>query len=118
VYRTYINGPDVKERDRHYVELATSRAIRRNPVMNESIFHFMKTVLLLGFSRDMTEDERSSWVNFTMRFQQITGPVMAKGVEDTAFYVYNRLVSLNEVGGTRTGSGPFSTHSTARTSKG
>jgi (1->4)-alpha-D-glucan 1-alpha-D-glucosylmutase len=99
VYRTYINGPDVKDRDRHYIELAVSRAIRRNPVMNESIFHFMKTVLLLGFRPDMTEDERFSWLDFTMRFQQITGPVMAKGVEDTAFYVYNRLVSLNEVGG-------------------
>lgn len=99
VYRTYVNGPYVRERDRHYIELAVSRAIRRNPVMNESIFLFMKNVLLLGFYPDMTEDEKSSWLNFTMTFQQITGPVMAKGVEDTAFYVYNRLVSLNEVGG-------------------
>jgi (1->4)-alpha-D-glucan 1-alpha-D-glucosylmutase len=99
VYRTYINGPDVKERDRHYVELAVSRAIRKNPVISESIFRFMKKVLLLGFFPDMSDDEKASWLNFTMKFQQITGPVMAKGVEDTAFYVYNRLVSLNEVGG-------------------
>ncbi|MBP1748799.1 MAG: treY, partial [Deltaproteobacteria bacterium] len=75
------------------------RAVRKNPVINESIFRFMKNVLLLGYNPDMTEDERSSWLKFTMKFQQITGPVMAKGVEDTAFYVYNRLVSLNEVGG-------------------
>jgi (1->4)-alpha-D-glucan 1-alpha-D-glucosylmutase len=99
VYRTYINGPDIKERDRHYIELAVSKAIRRNPVLNESIFRFMKKVLLLGFDADMDDEEKSSWLNFTMKFQQITGPVMAKGVEDTAFYVYNRLVCLNEVGG-------------------
>ncbi len=99
VYRTYINGPDVKDRDRHYIELAVSRAIRKNPVISESIFRFMKNVLLLGFNPDMDDEEKASWLNFTMKFQQITGPVMAKGVEDTAFYVYNRLVSLNEVGG-------------------
>lgn len=99
VYRTYINGPDVKERDRHYIELAVSRAMRRNPVINESIFLFIKDILLLKFAPDMDEEIRSEWLDFTMRFQQITGPVMAKGVEDTAFYIYNRLVSLNEVGG-------------------
>ncbi len=47
----------------------------------------------------MPEEGRREWLDFVMRFQQLTGPVMAKGVEDTAFYVYNRLVSLNEVGG-------------------
>ena len=45
------------------------------------------------------ESDRTAWLNFVMRFQQITGPVMAKGVEDTASYIYNRLISLNEVGG-------------------
>lgn len=112
VYRTYINGPDVKERDRHYIELAVSRAIRRNPVLNQSIFLFMKRVLLLEFSADMDDETRQAWLNFTMKFQQITGPVMAKGVEDTAFYVYNRLVSLNEVGGSpdRFGTSPDTFH--------
>lgn len=99
VYRTYINGLDVKERDRHYIELAVSRAARRNPVMNESIFLFMKDVLLLKFHPGMDDKTKNGWLNFVMRFQQITGPVMAKGVEDTAFYIYNRLVCLNEVGG-------------------
>jgi (1->4)-alpha-D-glucan 1-alpha-D-glucosylmutase len=112
VYRTYINGPDVKERDRHYVELAVSRAIRRNPALNQSIFLFMKRVLLLEFPADMDDKTRQAWLNFTMKFQQITGPVMAKGVEDTAFYVYNRLVSLNEVGGSpdRFGTSPDTFH--------
>ncbi len=112
VYRTYINGPDVKERDRHYIELALSRAIRKNPALNESIFLFMKRVLLLEFSADMDEEMRGTWLNFAMKFQQTTGPVMAKGVEDTAFYVYNRLVSLNEVGGSpdRFGTSPDTFH--------
>ena len=99
VYRTYITGPDVTERDRHYIELAVSRAARKNFVMNESIFLFMKDVLLLKFHPGMDDKTRNEWLNFTMKFQQVTGPVMAKGVEDTAFYVYNRLVCLNEVGG-------------------
>ena len=47
----------------------------------------------------LSEQERAERCRFVMKFQQLTGPVMAKGVEDTAFYVYNRLVSLNEVGG-------------------
>ncbi|MDD3845248.1 MAG: malto-oligosyltrehalose synthase, partial [Syntrophorhabdaceae bacterium] len=112
VYRTYINGPDVKERDRHYIELAVSRAVRRNPGLNESIFLFMKSVLLLEFSADMNDEERQARLDFTMKFQQITGPVMAKGVEDTAFYIYNRLVSLNEVGGSpdRFGTPPDTFH--------
>ncbi len=71
--------------------------------MNESIFLFIKDVLLLKFRPDMDDGAKDDWLNFTMRFQQITGPVMAKGVEDTTFYIYNRLVSLNEVGQ----SGPF-----------
>ncbi len=99
VYRTYITGPDVTERDRHYIELAVSRAARKNSVMNESIFLFMKDVLLLKFHPGTDDKTRNEWLNFTMKFQQVTGPVMAKGVEDTAFYVYNRLVCLNEVGG-------------------
>ena len=99
VYRTYINGPEVKERDRHYIDLAVSKAVRRNPVVNESIFLFLKGVLLLAHPPGTEDEVKAAWLDFTMRFQQITGPVMAKGVEDTSFYVYNRLVSLNEVGG-------------------
>src|SRR4029079_8408860 len=51
-----------------------------------------------------------------MRFQQLTGPAMAKGAEDTAFYTYNRLISLNEVGGDpgRFGVSPFEFHAFAR----
>lgn len=53
----------------------------------------------LKYPGDLSEPDKAEWLNFVMKFQQVTGPVMAKGLEDTVFYVYNRLASLNEVGG-------------------
>ncbi len=99
VYRTYINSCHVTDRDSQYIELAVSKAKRRNPAISESIFDFLKDILLVRCPKDFKDEDKAKWVDFVMRFQQITGPVMAKGLEDTAFYVYNRLVSLNEVGG-------------------
>ncbi|PKN13323.1 MAG: malto-oligosyltrehalose synthase [Deltaproteobacteria bacterium HGW-Deltaproteobacteria-4] len=99
VYRTYINNYEVAERDRLYIESSVSRAKRQNPAISASVFDFIRDVLLLRFPETMNEDYRQVWLDFVKRFQQITGPVMAKGVEDTAFYVCNRLLSLNEVGG-------------------
>jgi len=99
VYRTYITSSGVNDRDRRYIELAISKAKRRNPAISESVFNFLKDVLLLNYPEYFLENDRNEWLDYTMRFQQITGPVMAKGVEDTAFYVYNRFLSLNEVGG-------------------
>jgi (1->4)-alpha-D-glucan 1-alpha-D-glucosylmutase len=99
VYRTYINSFEVMDRDRQYIESAINRAGRRNPAISTSVFDFIRDVLLLRFPDSMNEGHKPLWLDFVMRFQQITGPIMAKGIEDTAFYVYNRLVSLNEVGG-------------------
>jgi (1->4)-alpha-D-glucan 1-alpha-D-glucosylmutase len=99
VYRTYINGWRVHDTDVQYIEFAVARAKRRNPAISESIFDFLKDVLLLRAPEGISDREREKWLDFAMRFQQLTGPVMAKGVEDTALFVYNRLVSLNEVGG-------------------
>jgi len=99
VYRTYISQQGVNDRDRKYIEYAVSKAKRKNPAISESIYDFLKNVLMLNFHDCCTDRDRKEWLDFVMRFQQLTGPVMAKGVEDTAFYVYNRLVSLNEVGG-------------------
>ncbi|MEW6600499.1 MAG: malto-oligosyltrehalose synthase [Nitrospirota bacterium] len=99
VYRTYISQCDINDRDRKYIEYAISKAKRKNPATSESIYDFLKKVLTLNFHGSCTERDRKEWLDFVMRFQQLTGPVMAKGVEDTAFYVYNRFVSLNEVGG-------------------
>ncbi|SPQ01506.1 Malto-oligosyltrehalose synthase [Candidatus Sulfobium mesophilum] len=99
VYRTYINSWTVKDRDRQYMETAVSKAKRKNPAISAFIFDFLGDVLSLKFPVDFSEEDKKEWFEFVMKFQQITAPVMAKGVEDTAFYVYNRLVSLNEVGG-------------------
>lgn len=99
VYRTYINNFDVSERDRQYIEMTILRAKRQNPAISGSIFDFIRDVLSLHFLDNMSNEDKNKWLDFVMRFQQITGPVMAKGVEDTAFYLYNRLISLNEVGG-------------------
>jgi (1->4)-alpha-D-glucan 1-alpha-D-glucosylmutase len=99
VYRTYITPSDVNDRDRRNIELAVSKAKRRNPAISSSIFDFLKDVLLLNYPEEFTDADKKEWTDFVMRFQQITGPVMAKGIEDTVFYVYNCFVSLNEVGG-------------------
>jgi (1->4)-alpha-D-glucan 1-alpha-D-glucosylmutase len=101
VYRTYIDAfaGKVSERDRDYVEQAVRTARRRNPAVSRSLFDFVRRVLLLDWPEGLDERAREEHARFVMKFQQLTGPVMAKGVEDTSFYVFNRLVSLNEVGG-------------------
>ncbi len=99
VYRTYTNSFEVTERDHQYIESAINRGKRQNPAISASEFNFIRDVLSLQFPENMIVEHKQGWLNFVKRFQQITGPVMAKGVEDTAFYLYNRLVSLNEVGG-------------------
>ncbi|RMH31502.1 MAG: malto-oligosyltrehalose synthase [Nitrospirae bacterium] len=100
VYRTYVT-PDpqeaVMDRDRLYIRLAVARAKRRNPTLSNLVFDFIRTLLLKEFSDEAGWD----WENacpFVMKFQQTTSPVTAKGVEDTACYVYNRFLSVNEVG--------------------
>jgi (1->4)-alpha-D-glucan 1-alpha-D-glucosylmutase len=98
VYRSYIAG-EASTRDRHYVDAAVRQAKRKNPAISGSIFDFVRDMLLLRYPDVAGEEARAEQRRFVGKFQQVTGPVMAKGLEDTAFYVYNRLVSLNEVGG-------------------
>jgi (1->4)-alpha-D-glucan 1-alpha-D-glucosylmutase len=100
VYRTYITGPEaVAPRDRVVVEAAVEEAKRRNPRTAEAVFDFVGDVVLLRGVDDFAEADRPRLVEWALKFQQLTGPIMAKSVEDTVFYTYNRLVSLNEVGG-------------------
>jgi len=100
VYRTYISGPDgVSSRDRQFLEAAIEEAKRRNPRTAEAIFDFVRDTLLLDNLGDFGESDRPQLIEWAMKFQQLTGPIMAKSVEDTVFYTYNRLISLNEVGG-------------------
>jgi len=99
VYRTYVTACGVIDRDQRYIEQAISKAKKKNPALNVTIFDFLERVLLLRYPDDFEEPDKMEWLDFAMRFQQVTGPVMAKGLEDTVFYVYNRFASLNEVGG-------------------
>src|SRR4030043_195294 len=98
VYRTYINQVVVSDDDRKYILAAVDRARANFPALLHE-FAFIRRFLLLDFPDYVSEEETRDWLHFAMRFQQLTGPVMAKGVEDTTHYVYNRLLSLNEVGG-------------------
>jgi (1->4)-alpha-D-glucan 1-alpha-D-glucosylmutase len=100
VHRTYVDavsGPS--PHDQWAIETAVEEARRQNPGTAREIFDFIRDTLLLTNVEDFRPEDRSGLREFVMRFQQMTGPVMAKGVGDTAFYVYNRLVSLNEIGG-------------------
>ncbi len=101
VYRTYVDAEagDLTERDTRYVVRAVREARRRDPSTSRSVYDFIADTLLLRWPEGLEWEERRERVRFVMKFQQLTGPVMAKGVEDTSFYVFNRLVSLNEVGG-------------------
>jgi (1->4)-alpha-D-glucan 1-alpha-D-glucosylmutase len=99
VYRSYITQDEIRQADRDSVERAVARARRRNPALSPQVFDFLRDVLLLRHPDSYGEADREEQRRFVGKFQQVTAPVMAKGLEDTAFYVYNRLLSLNEVGG-------------------
>ena len=98
VYRTYVGTAGVTERDRKVIGRAVARAKRRNPAMDAAVFDFIQGVLLLEQPPGLGEAGRRQREFFVGRFQQVTSPVMAKGVEDTAFYRYYPLISINEVG--------------------
>jgi (1->4)-alpha-D-glucan 1-alpha-D-glucosylmutase len=120
VYRTYVSGRGPSAFDRASVESAIAEARRRNPLMEASIFTFLRETLLpfpepsgssqaegsaetihpRGEHDDRLQgDGAGDRLTFAMRLQQFTGPVHAKGVEDTAFYRYHVLISANDVGG-------------------
>src|SRR5436853_2294515 len=100
VYRTYLApGRPVNEEDRQVIERAVTAAKRRNPAIEESIFTFLRDVLVFRFPENLDAEARAAHTHFVLKFQQATGPIMAKGLEDTVFYIYNRLAALNEVGG-------------------
>ena len=97
VYRTYVRASGFSAADRERIDLAVDRARSRNPVMSPTVFLFLRSVLLAEGDEHDRADPRAR--HFAMKFQQFSVPVQAKGVEDTSFYRYNALASLNEVGG-------------------
>jgi (1->4)-alpha-D-glucan 1-alpha-D-glucosylmutase len=98
VYRTYITGNRIGEEDRRYINWAIARAKQRSTASDIQIFDFLQKLLTTERLAGHGAATRRRVVRFALRFQQYTAPVMAKGMEDTACYVYNRLTSLNDVG--------------------
>lgn len=94
VYRTYVvpERNEISEDDRTYIAEAIESAKRNRQDLDSELFDFLEDVLVMRVQGKLETE-------FVMRFQQFTAPVMAKGLEDTVFYSYNRLTSLNEVGG-------------------
>jgi len=99
VYRTYISECGVSEEDRRIVQWAINVARSNSGSAELTIYDFLRDVLLGDAAHDKPEPQTRAMLELAMKFQQVTAPVTAKGIEDTAFYRYNRLVSLNEVGG-------------------
>ncbi len=98
VYRTYLGQGGASEVERVVIDQAINRARRRNPATESTAFDFVRGSLLPD-REHLSEAAYRARLKFAMKFQQYTGPLQAKGIEDTAFYRYNVLVSLNEVGG-------------------
>jgi (1->4)-alpha-D-glucan 1-alpha-D-glucosylmutase len=98
-YRTYIRSLEIPSEARDFIERAISEARERKPHLDPACFDFLRDVLLLENPPHVFAGQREARLAFIMRWQQFTGPIVAKGVEDTALYVYHPLLSLNEVGG-------------------
>ena len=116
VYRTYVDAAGATASDRRDIEWAIAHARRRSLRADKSVFDFIQVALSTDLSRGPSPYNRREVRRLAMKFQQYTGPVAAKGVEDTAFYRYNRLISLNEVGGepTRFGTTVAAFHKTTQ----
>jgi (1->4)-alpha-D-glucan 1-alpha-D-glucosylmutase len=101
VYRTYLDFAGVPaDADRRDIAWAMTRARRSDPDVHPSAFDFLQNILMAETEQPPTQElSHSAALRFAMKVQQFSGPVMAKGVEDTAFYRYDRFVALNEVGG-------------------
>jgi (1->4)-alpha-D-glucan 1-alpha-D-glucosylmutase len=99
VYRTYVDGARCDETDERYIHWAITQATKNEQEVDASVFAFLEKLLggkLAG--QPGSGFDRQTVIRCAMKAQQFSGPVMAKGLEDTAFYRYNRFVARNEVG--------------------
>ena len=99
VYRTYVTAEEISPTDRRHIREAVNGAKARSTGADSTVYDFIHEILLTTRAQGRPQVYQRSVVHFAMRFQQYTSALMAKGLEDTCFYRYNRLVSLNEVGG-------------------
>jgi (1->4)-alpha-D-glucan 1-alpha-D-glucosylmutase len=98
VYRTYISAQGFSTADEMAIDEAIGQARRRNPSIDYSIFEFIRNHICPVRQAEESEEDFAERLRFAMKFQQYTSPVQAKGMEDTVFYRYSPLASLNEVG--------------------
>ena len=117
VYRSYVADGQLSADDRRYISWAVAVGKKHSPVADSGIFDFLQGVLTAEIARGRSASFREMVQGFAMKFQQFSSPVMAKGVEDTSFYRYHRLTSLNDVGGEprRFGISVAAFHSATRT---
>ncbi|MBW4466076.1 MAG: malto-oligosyltrehalose synthase [Pegethrix bostrychoides GSE-TBD4-15B] len=97
VYRTYISREGSRKADQEMLTRVIANAKENNSSFTNELY-FIEKFMTLEFDEHLSAEDRDQWLHFIMRLQQYTGPLMAKGIEDTVMYVYNRLLSLNEVG--------------------
>ncbi len=98
IYRTYTSSQGLREKDRVCVLDVLRQAKMQLPILVNEL-NFIEKILLLEYDDNSTPEDQAQWLHFVMKFQQFSGPLMAKGFEDTFLYVYHRFVSLNDVGG-------------------
>jgi len=97
VYRTYISFTSYSENDKTVIDNAIAKARKQSPELENGL-NFIERFLMLALGKNLPGVQRDQWIRMIMRLQQYTGPLMAKGFEDTLLYVYDKLISLNEVG--------------------
>jgi (1->4)-alpha-D-glucan 1-alpha-D-glucosylmutase len=101
VYRTYVSesAPTLPKEQQEQIDLAVREAGEREPHLSPGLLALLGRILKLDDFDELSDPNRDRRIEFLMKFQQLASPAMAKGLEDTSFYIYHRLISLNEVGG-------------------
>jgi (1->4)-alpha-D-glucan 1-alpha-D-glucosylmutase len=99
VYRTYVDGSELNETDERYIHWAIAQAVKNEKELDKSVFEFLEKLLTGRLAQQSDgEFQQAAALRCAMKAQQLSGPVMAKGLEDTAIYRYNRFIALSEVG--------------------
>ena len=98
VYRTYVDGGPLADTDQRNIAFAVANAREATPALDPAVFDFLGEALTAELCRAEGAYDPADTLDGAMRVQQYTGPVMAKGLEDTALYRYNRLIALSDVG--------------------
>lgn len=99
IYRTYVTKEKITDDDVRFIDWAVRCAKKKSTAADVSVFDFIRDVLLTTIAKNKPDNYQNAVLRFAMRIQQLSSPVMAKAMEDTSFYIYHRLTSLNEVGG-------------------